>query len=152
LNIPFFKRKEFFHADERNQIVESIRLAEKQTSGEIRVFVESKCRYVDPLHRAAEVFWMLKMEQTAGRNGVLVYVAIKDRQLAIFGDEAIHQKVGEKFWQEKVRSMLAGFKKESYAESISRIVTEIGEALGLHFPYDGKTDKNELPDDIVFGR
>jgi uncharacterized membrane protein len=152
LTISLFKKKEFFTADEKHQVVESIRVAEKETSGEIRVFVESKCRFVDPLDRAAEVFWLLKMDHTVARNGVLVYVAIKDRQLAIYGDQGIHEKVGEAFWQEKVSRMLIGFAKESYAESISRIIHEIAEALRFHFPYDSATDKNELPDDIVFGR
>jgi uncharacterized membrane protein len=152
LSIPFIKKKDFFTPAEQNQIVEAIKLAEKQTSGEIRVFVESKCRFVHPLDRAVEVFRHLKMNQTAQRNGVLVYVAIKDRQLAIFGDQGIHEKVGEKFWQEKVALMIAGFSKKSYAESIARIVSEIGEALRLHFPYADKGATNELPDDIVFGR
>jgi uncharacterized membrane protein len=152
LRIPIFKKKGFFTTAEKNEIVDAIRAAEKRTSGEIRVFVESRCRFVDPLDRAAEVFWGLKMDQTAQRNAVLVYVAMKDRQLALFGDKGIHEKVGDTFWYEKVGTILSHFKKESYAEGIARIVGEVGEALHNHFPYDGKTDVNELPDDIVFGR
>ncbi len=152
MRIPFFSRKDFFTADERNQIIEAIRSAEKQTSGEIRIYVESRCRYVNPLDRAAEVFWMLKMEQTAERNGVLLYVAIKDRQLALFGDKGIHEKVGDAFWDEKVKKILTHIGKESYADAITRIIADIGEALRFHFPYNSDTDKNELPDDIVFGR
>jgi len=80
------------------QIVAAIGQAERQTSGEIRVFVESRCRFVNPLDRAAEVFTGLKMDQTAQRNAVLVYVALKDRQLALYGDKGIHEKVGDAFW------------------------------------------------------
>jgi uncharacterized membrane protein len=152
LKIPFFSKKDFFTADEKNQIVEAIRLAEQQTSGEIRVFVESRCRFVDPVDRASEIFWSLKMDQTAQRNAVLVYVAIKDKQLALFGDKGIHEKVGDAFWNEKVKKILTHMGQETYAEGISRIVGDIGEALRLHFPYDRGTDKNELADDIVFGR
>lgn len=152
MRIPFFSKKDFFTATERNQIVEAIRLAEQQTSGEIRVYVESHCRFVDALDRAAEVFWILKMEQTDQRNAVLVYVAVKDRQLALFGDKGIHEKVGDEFWNEKVKKILSHIGRESYAEAIARMVGEIGEALRFHFPYDRQTDKNELPDDIVFGR
>jgi len=152
LRIPFISRKDFFTPEEKNQIVEAIRSAEKQTSGEIRVFVESRCRFVDPLDRATEVFWMMKMEDTAQRNGVLVYVAIKDKQLAVYGDKGIHEKVGDAYWNEEVRMILSHFRKVSYAEAISKIVLDIGEALHTHFPYDSDTDKNELPDDIVFGR
>jgi uncharacterized membrane protein len=152
LNIPFFRQKEFFSEAEKEQVVSAIQSAEKQTSGEIRVFVESHCRFVDPLDRAAEVFTGLKMEQTAARNGVLVYVALKDRQLALFGDKGIHEKVGDTFWNEEVKLILSHFNKANYAEGIAGVVRDIGDALGQYFPYDKDTDKNELPDDIVFGK
>jgi uncharacterized membrane protein len=152
LRIPFFSRKEFFSETEKKQIVEAIQAAEHETSGEIRLFVESRCRFVDPLDRAAEVFASLKMEQTAARNAVLVYVALKDRQLALFGDRGIHEKVGDAFWNEKVGLILSHFNKADYAEGLRRIMKEIGEALNRFFPYDKDTDKNELPDDIVFGK
>ncbi|HZE83295.1 MAG TPA: TPM domain-containing protein [Puia sp.] len=152
MRIPFFSRKEFFTEAEKTLIVRAIQTAEQQTSGEIRLFVESRCRYVDPLDRAAEVFANLKMEQTDARNAVLVYVALKDRQLALLGDKGIHEKVGDAFWNEKVRLILSHFNKADYAGGLSRIMEEVGEALRMHFPYDKNTDKNELPDDIVFGR
>ena len=152
MKIPFLSRKEFFSPDEKNKIVQAIRLAEQQTSGEIRVYVESRCRFVHPLDRAHEIFFGLNMDQTEARNAVLVYVAIKDRQLALFGDKGIHEKVGEQFWNEKVKIILSHMHKESYAEGICRIVGDIGEALRTHFPFDRGSDKNELPDDIVFGR
>jgi uncharacterized membrane protein len=149
---PFFKKKEFFSVVEKQQIVNAIQQAEKQTSGEIRVFVESRCRFVNPLERATEVFSLLKMEATAARNGVLIYVAMKDRQLALFGDQGVHEKVGDSFWSEKVKVMLSHFGKENYAHGLVRIIGELGDALHDYFPYNGDSDKNELPDDIVFGR
>jgi len=152
VRIPFFSKKDFFTPSEKSRIVEAIRQAEMQTSGEIRVYAESRCRFVDPLDRAAEVFWMLKMEATAQRNAVLVYVATKDKQLALFGDKGIHEKVGNIFWDEKVKTILHHMHKESYADAIVRIVGEIGEALHFHFPYNREQDKNELSDDIVLGR
>jgi uncharacterized membrane protein len=152
LKIPFFSRKDFFSPAEKNQIVAAIREAEQQTSGELRVYVESHCRFVDPLDRAAEVFWILKMEHTEARNGVLVYVAVKDRQLAIYGDKGIHEKVGEAFWTAEVNKIISQFQRDGYADAIVKMVLDIGAALKFHFPYDRKTDVNELPDDIVFGR
>ena len=107
---------------------------------------------MDPLMRAAEVFHVLKMTETTARNGVLVYVAMKDRQLAVYGDEGIHAKVGNAFWNMQVQKMLEHFNKNNYARGIAQIILELGEALFTHFPYDGKTDKNELPDEIVFGK
>jgi uncharacterized membrane protein len=152
MKIPFFRRKDFFSDTEKQLIVSSIQAAEKQTSGEIRVFVESRCKYVDPLDRAAEIFAGLKMEETAARNAVLVYVAIRDRQLALFGDKGIHEKVGAEFWNREVKLILSHFNRKDYAAGISHVVEEIGEALRTHFPYDKDGDINELPDDIVFGK
>jgi uncharacterized membrane protein len=152
LQISFFSRKKLFTEAENQKVVAAIQAAEHRTSGEIRVFVESRCRFVNPLDRAREVFASLKMDQTAARNGVLVYVALKDRQLALFGDQGIHEKVGDGFWNEQVRIILSHFYKANYAEGIARVVGEIGEGLRQHFPYDKDTDKNELPDDIVFGK
>ena len=145
------KPKEFLSHDEMQQVVQAIRQSEQQTSGEIRVYIESHCRFVDPMDRAAELFFGLRMDQTKDRNGVLVYIAMKDRQLAILGDEGIHKRVGKEFWAKEVAEMLSEFYADHYATGIAKVVTEIGEALHTHFPYDGKTDKNELPDDIVFG-
>src|SRR5450432_2413541 len=95
---PFRKKKEFFSHADNEKIVQAIRDAEKLTSGEIRVFVEHKCRFMDAMDRALEIFANLKMEQTEGRNAVLLYIALKDRQLAVYGDKGIHEKTGEEFW------------------------------------------------------
>ena len=149
---PWQKQREFFTAEEKKSIVDAIRYSEKRTSGEVRVFVESRCRYVDAIDRAAELFFRLEMERTDDRNAVIVYLAMKDRQLAVFGDENIHKKVGSEYWNTVVGKMLRDFDKENFANGIRQCVTEIGEALHLYFPYDNDTDKNELPDDIVFGR
>ena len=147
-----FRKRQFFTAEERNNIVEAVRSTELLTSGEVRVFVESRCRYVDAVDRAAEIFFKLEMDETKEHNGVLVYVALKDRQLAVFGDEGIHQKVGTDYWNKEVEVMISNFNKENYAEGIRQCVLDIGEALRTHFPYNKDIDKNELPDDIVFGR
>ena len=149
---PLFKKKDFFSQEENEKIVQSIRDAEKCTSGEVRVFVESKCKFLDPLDRALEIFADLKMENTEDRNAVLVYVALKDRQLAVYADKGIHEKVGDEFWQEVVRTILSHFNKENYADGISQCIKEIGEALQQNFPFDKDTDKNELPDEIIFGK
>lgn len=152
MNIPFLKKKDFFSEKEKKQIVAAIQEAEQQTSGEVRVYVESRCRFVDPLDRAAEVFALLKMGQTTARNAVLFYLATKSRQLAIFGDQGIHEKVGDEFWKKEVMHILSQFQREHFADAISKVIKDIGDALKYHFPYDRQTDINELPDDIVFGR
>jgi uncharacterized membrane protein len=152
MRFPWQKAKHFFSNEEQQHIVTAIRNAERMTSGEVRVYVESKCPYMDALDRASQLFFKLQMDETEDRNGVLVYVAVKDRQLAIFGDEAIHKKVGAEFWNAELKKMIERIKDQSIAAGIAEIVTDIGEVLNKYFPYDNDTDKNELPDEIVFGK
>ena len=145
-------KREFFSDEEKHTITEAVKKAEQRTSGEVRVFVEHRCRYVNAIDRAVEIFGNLQMYKTELRNAVLVYVATKDRQLAVFGDEGIHQKVGTGYWENEVKKMIAAFNRDDIAKGISECVLNIGEALSTHFPYNNDTDKNELPDDIVFGK
>ena len=148
----FRKKKDFFTTEEKQLITEAIQQAEKMTSGEVRVFVEGRCSYMDAIDRAAELFFNLQMQKTEERNAVLIYIAMTDHQLAVFGDEGIHKKVGNEYWNIEVKKMISNFNRENYAKGISEVVEDIGEALTKHFPYNNNTDKNELPDDIVFGK
>lgn len=147
-----FKKKEFFSVDEKARIVEAIRMAEKETSGEVRVYVESKNPFVDPIDRAAEIFFKLKMENTDHRNGVLLYIAMKDHELALFADEGIYLKAGEVYWNNAVKNMISEFSRDNVAEGIVQCIAQIGQTLKEKFPYIPTEDKNELPDEIVFGR
>jgi len=149
---PWQKKKDFFSQEENQQLVDAIQKAEQQTSGEVRIFVESKCKYVDALDRAQEIFFSLKMNETELRNGTLIYVAVKDKQAAVFGDEGIHQKVGAQYWKDVVTKMLFQFRNQKLADGICQGIHDLGEALKFYFPYNSDTDKNELPDEIVFGR
>ncbi|MFN8308828.1 MAG: TPM domain-containing protein [Chitinophagales bacterium] len=132
---------------EKTLIVESIRIAEKQTSGEIRVHVEKFCPGNNPLDRATEIFHQLNMQQTAARNGVLVYVALNDRKFSVIGDEGIHAKVGSDFWSEMANELKAHLVKNEIAAGICAAVALAGQKLKVHFPYSGN-DKNELSDEI----
>ena len=149
---PLFKKKDFFTQEEITAITDAIRSSEKRTSGELRVFIESHCKYVEPLERAYELFTGLKMEATAERNAVLIYLATKDHQLALYADEGIHKRTGPDFWKDEVRVMLSQFDKDNYANGLINVINDVGEALYTHFPYQPGIDKNELPDDIVFGK
>ncbi len=149
---PLFKKKEFFTAEEKARIVEAIRIAERETSGEIRFYVESKNPFMDPIDRAAEIFFQLKMQNTQHRNGVLLYIAMKDHELALFGDEGIYNKVGKEYWDNAVKDMIAKFKGENIVTGIEQCILQVGQTLKETFPYEANTDKNELPDDLIFGR
>ena len=139
-------------ASDKQQLVEAIQLAEKNKSGEIRVFVESKLGKADSLTRAKEVFYKNKMNETKERNGVLVYVAVNDKKIAIYADQGIYEKMGVEFWYKQVQEMTGHFKSMNYILGISTVVHEIGIALQNHFPFDRATDTNELSDEIMIGK
>ncbi len=147
---PFNNKREFFTKEQQQLMVEAIQEAEKNTSGEVRVFVEGKCEFVDPVDRAKEIFFSLKMEQTKNRNAVLLYLAMDDHQLALFADEGIYQRLGTQFWNDKVKKIITHFTKDDYTGGICHVIRDIGDALDKEFPYESN-DKNELPDEIIFG-
>jgi uncharacterized membrane protein len=137
----------------QDQVVAAIRIAEARTTGELRVFVEKHCAYMDPLDRAKEVFSELGMEKTERRNAVLVYIALKDHQFAIFGDREIYEKAGGPvFWETAARVLRQYLREDKIGDGIAACIDSLGTALATHFPYDPAVQKNELPDEIVFGK
>jgi uncharacterized membrane protein len=136
-------------AREKEEIQESIRLAELKTSGEIRVHIDKKCN-VNPIDRAIEVFNRLKMYETKQRNGVLIYLSFSDRKLAIIGDQGINQVVPADFWESTKNEMVFRFKRNEFAQGIIDAVTEAGKQLQVYFPVEFD-DKNELNNEITEG-
>jgi uncharacterized membrane protein len=108
---PFLKKKQYFTATEQDRLVEAIRMAEQQTSGEIRLFIESKNPLVSTIERAAEIFFKLQMDKTAHRNGVLIYLATTHHEIALFADEGIYNAVGQAYWDAEINEMLVRFKE-----------------------------------------
>jgi uncharacterized membrane protein len=133
---------------EQKKIKQSIEWAENATSGEVRVCIENKCEK-DAYERAITCFYDLKMDVTALRNGVLVYVALEDKKFAIIGDEGINKVVPPDFWNSTKKLMIDKFKSNELVEGISVGIIEAGKQLKKYFPHQ-LDDLNELPDDIVF--
>ena len=148
-----FRKKPMLDEGSQKKIVASIMEAESKTSGEIRVFMEHNCKYMDAMHRAQEIFANLAMEKTQARNAVIIYVALKDRQFALFGDTAIYEKAGgAEFWKKAAEKLTGHLRKNEITEGLCNCIHELGTALATHFPYDPAIKKNELPDEIVFGK
>ncbi len=139
-----------FTKEQQNKIVEAIKQAEHNTSGEIRVHIEKTCKE-DVLDRAADVFAMLKMHKTEQRNGVLFYLSVEDRKFAILGDAGINAKVPSNFWESVKETILEQFKLGNNTEGLVKGILMAGEKLKAHFPYQ-KDDANELSDEISFGK
>ncbi|MBX2905898.1 MAG: TPM domain-containing protein [Taibaiella sp.] len=148
-----FEKKQFLDKGQQQQVVAAISEAEAMTSGEIRVFMEPHCAYVDTMERAREVFASLQMEKTVERNAVLVYIAFRDREFALFGDSAIYEKAGgPEFWKKAAAGLSGRMREGQYVEGLRNCIGELGKALAAHFPPDPNINKNELPDEIVFGK
>ena len=135
--------------EHQNLILQAIHHAELQTSGEIRVHVESHC-VGHPIDRAKDVFFQLEMHKTDLQNGVLVYLAIKDRKFSIIGDKGIDAKVPAEFWDTIRDEMRAYLAKNEFGVGLAHGVKRTGEVLAAFFPYE-KGDINELSNEISFG-
>lgn len=152
------KVEDFLTAEDEEAIIGAIRIAEKNTSGEIRIHLEShsnpegtkKDERKDAIERAEEVFNMLHMQNTKESNGVLIYVAVEDRTLVIMGDKGINDIVGQDFWESTKDIIIEHFKKGEMKVGLVKGILKAGEQLKKHFPYQ-TDDINELPDDISVG-
>lgn len=136
-------------ATDKERIKEAIQAAELLTSGEIQVFIEQNCA-IDVLDRAAYQFKQLDMHKTAQRNGVLIYLALKDHKFAIIGDAGIHALTGPNFWNSTKETMVVLFKEGEVVKGLIAGIGMVGRALQEHFPRQAD-DKNELSDDVKFG-
>ena len=141
--------KDFLGDKDKADILVAIADAESQTSGEIRLHVESRCKG-EVLDRAASVFETLAMHKTELRNGVLFYLATEDRQFAILGDGGINAAVPEGFWDGVKNTVIAGLAEGKAGEGLAAGIRLAGEQLAAHFPV-ADDDVNELSDDISFG-
>lgn len=140
------EKRKFINPKEEAQIIEAIRTAEKNTSGEIRVHIEDSCEETTQ-NRVELIFDKLEMHKTAQRNGVLFYLCANKHEFYIYGDKGIHEKVEDDFWEDTVKLMQPHFKKDAFAKGLIEGILSAGNQLKTYFPYLAD-DKNELPDEI----
>lgn len=143
--------RDFFNPQEQQLLVDTIGKAEKHTSGEIRLHLENFC-IGSEVKAAKKVFLKLGMQNTAERNGVLIYMATRSRKIAIVGDEGIHQKLGDAYWEKLIAKLIEQFKsagKTGKAEALAECILDCGQQLGKFFPLKSD-DKDELSNSISF--
>ncbi|MBA0884603.1 TPM domain-containing protein [Flavobacterium undicola] len=143
------KVEDFLTQEEEQEIVEAIRIAEKNTSGEIRVHIE-KTTSQDTYDRAKEVFHELKMDETELKNGVLIYLAVDDHHFVICGDKGINDVVEADFWNCTRDAMVAQFKQDQFKQGLVDGILRAGEQLKKYFPWQ-EGDSNELSNEISKG-
>jgi len=144
------RTREFLTKLEHDRIVAAIREAESKTSGEIRVVIQRGKLKSDPLVAAQKKFHRLGMHKTRERNAVLIFVAPRVHKFAVVGDNAIHERCGDEFWQRVVETMRVHFRNEKFNDALIDAVNEVGKVLAAHFPRTSAS-ANELPDDVIEG-
>jgi uncharacterized membrane protein len=142
------RTREFLSKLEHDRIVRAIREAESKTSGEIRVLIQRGKLNGDPLVAARKKFHRLRMHKTQDRNAVLIFVAPRVHKFAVVGDEAVHEKCGNEFWQRVVEKMRTHFQNEKFSDALIDAVNEVGTVLARQFPKTVR-DINELPDNLI---
>lgn len=140
---------DYFSKEEKKEVVDAIREAERRTSGEIRVYFERSTKKMTPMERAYRAFRKLRMDRTEQQNGVLIYIAFGDRECAIIGDREIHEKVGDDFWREELEILQTHFRRDEYVKGLQKAIHLTGEKLSYYFPHQ-RDDVNELDDEIYF--
>jgi multidrug efflux pump subunit AcrB len=140
----------FFSDTQKAEIIKAIQMAERNSSGEIRVHIEQVCATSNVLDRAAEVFSQIGMSNTTQQSGVLFYLSIDDRKFAVLGDKGIDKVVPANFWETTKELLRSHFSQGMFTEGLVKGIHSAGEQLKHFFPYQ-TDDINELPDDISFG-
>lgn len=143
------KVEDFLSKKEEQEIIEAIQIAEKNTSGEIRVHLESASEK-DHYQRALEVFYILEMNTTKAKNGVLIYVAVHDKKFVVYGDQGINEVVSKDFWNTTKDCIQKHFKSGNFKQGLIDGVLKAGEELKAHFPYQ-ENDVDELSNEISKG-
>ena len=133
------------------RIEATIAAVERRHAGEIRFAIETAFDLPDlwygttPRERAVLVFGQLGVWDTAGNNGVLIYVLMADHDVEIVADRAIAERVPDPDWEAICREMESHFKEGRFGEGAEAGIAAVGRLLARHFPGEGG-DRNEQPD------
>jgi uncharacterized membrane protein len=138
----------FFNSAEKEQIDRAVELAEKSTSAEIKLIVLRHC-WLDIKRKAAELFKKYGLDKTQQRNAVLILLITTNHEFLIYGDEGIHQKVGQSFWDDVKDTMTSHFQQNEFGTGLQLGIGRIGEKLGTYFPYQSD-DTNEISNEISY--
>lgn len=150
MRLGFMTRTALLRTIDSTRIEESIRQAERRTSGEIRVSV-SRFFWGDVRRVADRVFIRLGMAATRNRNGVLFFIVPARRRFVVLGDDGIHAKVGQEFWERVAAAISEHVRAGDFTLGLVRGIETVGEQLALHFPFDPVADADELSNQIDFG-
>ncbi len=143
-------RRKLLKTIDVDRVKAAVAAAERATSGEVRVSV-ARFFWGSVRHAAKNAFARLGMAKTKDRNAILFFIVPSRKKFIILGDEGIHAKVGQEFWERLAGLMSGHFRKGEFTEGLVAAIEETGRQLATHFPYDAAVDVNELADDVDFG-
>jgi uncharacterized membrane protein len=142
-------RKKLLKLIDRNKVTQAIEHAERRTSGEICVSVATF--FWGSVEKAADkAFVRMGVARTKDRNGVLFFIVPSRRKFVVLGDQGIHERVGQEFWNRVSAAVSGKFRQGDFTGGLVSGINEIGEQLAQHFPYNPTTDQNELTNDVDF--
>ncbi len=142
--------RRFLNEAETAAVRAAIREAEQSTSAEVKVVLARHC-WRDSKTKARKIFGELGLDRTEQRNCVLLLLIVSNREFLIYGDQGLHEKVGQGFWDDVCRQMLDAFRREEFADGICQGVRRVGEKLAQYFPYQ-RDDVDEISNEIVYRR
>lgn len=119
-----------------DRIRAAIDSTEKKSTGRIAVRVLPDDT-ADALESARQHLHQAELHKHPHRNAVIFLVAPKSRRFAVYGDDAIHQRVGEQFWKDVVAEMTPHFKRGDMTSALEHGIARTGEQLRAHFPRPG---------------
>jgi uncharacterized membrane protein len=140
--------KDFLTEEEARQVTEAVAEAERRTSAELKLVIARHC-WASLEEKAAAIFRKQGLDRTAQRNGVLILLVTTNREFLIHGDQGIHEKVGQDFWEEVRDAMAERFRAGEIGDGLAEGIRRIGEALAGHFPWT-EDDENELSDEVAY--
>ena len=138
----------FFTVAERELIQSTIEKAEQATSAEIKLIVLRHC-WQDIKRKATDLFRKHQLHKTKNRNAVLILLVTTNKEFLIYGDEGIHEKVGQTFWDDVKETMLLHFRQNEYGAGLQVGIERIGEKLKYFFPYQ-TDDQNEIGNEVSY--
>ena len=127
------KVKHFLDALEHARVHAAIKAAEEGTSGDIVVYITHK-RVEDPLPVANHEFRKLHLETATRKDSVLLFLAPKSQKFAVVGGTALHDKVGQAWWDHLGALLARHFKEGRYTDGLVAAIEQAGQKLKQHFP------------------
>lgn len=140
--------RKFLSEAEVAAVNSAIETAERYTSAEVKLVLARHC-WGDLRAKACRVFRELGLQPTERRDCVLVLLITTNREFLIYGDQGIHEHVGQCFWDDIRDAMLEAFREDRFGDGISKGIRLIGEKLSSHFPHR-RDDEDEISNEIVY--